>query len=242
MLYVAGAGVLGLLLLSKTGSAASVSTPASNTYGVIPVSTSTTGTTTVPLSSICPGLVSSVQVPAPPAIFNEAYFMQYQYPPLTAANPNLLNSNYTLSQAELNQYAANYVDVAQGVKTWTSNGGNFNANLQSHWKQYGVAQHRVFVPFLPTDTTPYVAPPAGSSSSGGGGGSSWVGTALTVAGSIVALLGPNDPIPFLTDLDLETVVEGGAIMKDILPLFYQADSRAIDIEGNLDATLNNYLA
>jgi len=246
-LYV-GIGVAGLAavyLMSK--SSATVATPTSNTYGVIPVtapSASPVGgtSTTVALGAICPTLVGNLTlVPLPPAVFSEAYFMQYQYPPLCASNPNLLNSNYQLQPSEIQQLAANYVDVAQGVKTWTSNNGDFNKNMQSFWQQYGVPEHRVFVPFEPTDTTPYVAPPKGATSgSSSSGGSSWVGTALTVAGSIVALLGVDRPIPSLTDLNLQSVTEGSAIAKAILPMFYAVAPTAIEIDMQIDDVLTYY--
>lgn len=244
MMYVAGAGVLALLVMSKS-SAATVATPTSNAYGVIPVTppassaVPTGGATTIPLSDICPGLVgNNTMVPVPPAVYNTAYFMQYQYPALTAHNPNLLNSNYQLTLGELAQYAANYVAVAQGVKTWTSNGGNYNLNLQSHWKQYGVAGHYVFDPFLPTVTAPYVPPAATSSKTSSSTGS----TILSVATGLISLLGIGSPIPELTDLDLETVAEGYAVMKDLLPMFYGADSRAADIDQDFIDTLGYYLA
>ena len=238
------AAVAAAYLMSK-GSAATVATPASNAYGVIPVTppasspVSSGGATTVALGAICPTLVGNTTlVPLPPAVFSEAYFMQYQYPPLCASNPNLLNSNYQLSQSEITQLAANYVDVAQGVKTWTSNGGNFNANMQSFWKQYGVAQHRVFVPFEPTDTTPYVAPPASST----GKTSSTLGTILTGAASIIAVLGIDRPIPQMTDLDLETLTEGSAVAKEILPMFYNADPAAKEIDMQIDDVLTYYFS
>ncbi len=83
----------------------------------------------------------------------------------------------------------------------------------------------------------FVPAPANPKSSGSsdGGGSSWVSTALTVAGTVLALLGDD---PQLNDAEIEILVTGSAIVSDILPLF--PGDLPIMIEDRMSSLIEHY--
>lgn len=155
------------------------------------------------------------------------------YSVLTAANPNLLNPNYIMTDSELNQYKNNYLDVAQWAATYKK---GVNAGLQKHWHDHGVAEKRVFVPIVPPSNSPYVPPQPNPNSSGGG---NFLSTALTVVGSIAAILGPDDPK--LNDLEIQVLFTGAGIVKDILPFYNSTNRQLVSAIGSrLDSVLNQY--
>lgn len=242
MLMIGGAAVAAYLLLNKSGG---ITAPTGINTGTGTSSILNPGGTTaiagkVPVQQVLPGIVSTATVPTPPTNFDQTYFLTYVYPIAIASNPNLTNPNYQLSPTELNQYAANYLTIRQGVATWTSNGGNLNLNLQSHWRQYGVAQKLIFIPFLPTNTTPYVPPVSTSTTSGSG---SSFGSILGDIGKGVALVsalaGVSDDV---TPLELQVIATGAVIAKDLIPMYYAGSGGgAFFVEDNLNSFLTQYL-
>lgn len=230
LLVYGGVAVVGIYLLSKSSTSAAV----------VP------GASTVPGQTLTPGqtypYVILANHPAVPATWNYPYYLQYIYPAMLQANPNVGNPGYQLSQAELSQYAANYSDL----RGWLNTGiiphpfADTNAALQSHWTHNGVAEKRTFMPFLPTTTAGYITPPANANTSGSSSSSSGWLTALEVAGEVViAVAGPVNTGPLLNDYEADILICGGCIAKNILPFYYK-DSLAMASEDKLDALLTQY--
>lgn len=250
MLYLALAGGAFLLLTStgQTLAAQVQQVVAPGTAPIIPVTTPTPGQTG--LNVVTPsGLPSNViqaygtyllaGSPAPPLVYSKPYFVAYELPAHILVNPNVALSSYTLTPAEAQQYMQNYLDIAQfanqatSVKKW----GSPTAAAQYHWHTYGVADQRSFLPINPPDGAPYLQPVANKNASG----SAWVGTALTIAASVVKLLGPNDPQ--LNQAEAQTLITGAAIMKEILPYYYKTDPKLANaIAARLDGLLKQYTA
>src|SRR5882724_4506833 len=171
---------------------------------------------------------------------NGSFYTISNYNQLLAANPNLGNPNYQLTDAERTQYLNNYLDLQQGLPSWVGRkqpDGIIPANIQQaaqeHWHFFGCAEKRIFLPMQPPSTGAYQPPPpnAGSTSSGGSG-SSWISVAGSVAVALVGLLGEADK---LNDADCQLIFTMSAIIKDILPLYQQSDpllTRAIDNRMN----------
>lgn len=181
-----------------------------------PVTTTPTGTTIVPGS---PG--------------DHTHDPVSTYAQAVAENPNTLNSNYVMTDAEAQQLLNNYLDLRQGLVT-----GGWNKNIlqaaRDWWKLHGVAEKRVFVPLLVPSTAPYVPAPSNSNSSGS---SSWVGSALSIAGTILAFFGVDDNK--LNDTEIEILFTSAAIAKDILPLYHTTLSKQIDTK--LNAVIEQYV-
>ena len=184
------------------------------------------------------------------------------YAQLVAANPNLGNPYYQLTQPEQQQYVANYKDIAQGVPTWP--GGLSAANIQKHWTLYGCAQKRIFLPLQPPSAAPYIAPQPNPKSSGGNGIFKTILEGVTAVGAgvlEVTSLGTLTPIvapataaalslesqikgvsPVLSDAEIELLLTGAAVMKDILPYYMQVDPAAtMAITNKLNSVLSQYL-
>lgn len=188
--------------------------------------------------------------PAVPSAWNYQYYLQWIYPAMIAANPNVANPNYQLSQAELNQYLQNYSDLRGWLPTAVPHlFPNQNAALQFHWAHSGPTESRTFLPFLPTTTAPYTPPPANPNSSGG---TPWYTTALSVAGSLIALAGRDDfqdaiqstellAAPRLNDWECEVLISGSAIGLEILPFYYGLPGgRALEAEDRIKAAVYQY--
>jgi hypothetical protein len=159
------------------------------------------------------------------------------YAALVAANPNLANPNYQLTAAEAQQYAANYLDISQGVATWP--GGLSQANLQKHWTLFGAPYQRIFIPLVPPSGAPYI-PVQQNPNSSGGGGSSWVSSALSIAGTILPAILGNDPK--LNNAEVQMLMTGACIIKDILPMYRQRNGPAVDqIGARLTDLLTQYV-
>jgi hypothetical protein len=161
-----------------------------------------------------------------PIISADSGMTQAQYDAAKALRPDAIgNPGYLLTDAEVNTYLSNYLDLRQGLPNWIHNkdkektGGGAINNIQdaarTHWRTDGSFEKRSFIPFNPPANKPYAVPPSNPKSSGGG---SWVTTALQVAGTVVAMLGVNDD-PGLNDYEVELLLTGSAIVSDILPLF-----------------------
>lgn len=226
-LLYAGLGVGALLFLTKSGSGNPITnllSPTSTTPGVTPIS---------PTGLIA---INSGQLGG-----NGSYNTVSNYAQLVQANPNLMNPNYLMTAAEQQQYLSNYQDLQTGLPQWVSaHTGGVNTltdAINRHWRTYGVAEQRVFVPMQPRSGAAYippVTPPKPTSS-----GSNWVSTGLSIATAVIGLLGPNDQL--LNNGEVQVLVTGGAVIRDILPMFMSADPLAGAIDQKLTDVLKNYI-
>lgn len=252
LLYV-GLGLGGYLLL--TGGLSSLTS-------IIP---GTTAATTPGAGAVSAGVPNVVQLggtyvlsgsPAPPSSFptglwqtvKNGYYTQYEYPAHLLVNPNVGQSSYTLTDAEATQYLNNYLDVKQFAQSATSVKayGSALAAAKYHWHTYQPGEQRTFLPMMPTFTGTFssvqiaagINPNAPAQSSSGG--SSWVGTALSIAGSVIALLGPNDAQ--LNKGEVMVLATSGAVLKQILPYYYNTDQSklALAIDARFDGLLKQY--
>ncbi len=174
--------------------------------------------------------------PNPPAVYDGNYYLAYEYPAMVKANPNVTNSAYNLTDGEATQYMANYLDISQYANAPSSikNFGSALNAARKHWHDHGVAEKRTFMPLQPPFTVPFKPAPANGGSSGGG---SWVTDALSVATTIFSFLGSDD----LNDRELELLFNGGGVMYDVLPMFYDADPVVTTkIKERLDDLLTKY--
>lgn len=216
-LLIAGIGVGALYLLSSNSNPLASIIPTGNSASIIPGGTTTTQTQLYGVNNGT-GVVSN-------------------YAQLVVADPNLGNPNYQMTDNEVAQYLANYLDLQQGLPSWIGhkqhNGvtpKTLQQAAQVHWTTFGCAEKRIFLPLQPPSNKPYVPPPKNAKSSGSG--SSWIGPTISAVGTIVAsLLGPGEPDPVLNDGELQVLFTGGKVLKDILPMFADADpmlTKAID--------------
>jgi len=236
MLYGGIAIAAYVFLKPKTGTAV---TPVYNGNATTPVYSSGGGliTTTPPATTT----INAGNLPAPQPgekiISVDSGVTPSQYAYAQSVNPNIGNPNYTLSDSEVQQYLQNYLDLRQGLPTWIGDDKTLPNAARHHWKEYGALERRVFLPFMPPSQKVYVPSPnnPNSSNSGGGGGCSWCSTALTVAGTVVAMLGVE---PVLNNSEIETLFAGSAILKQVLPMF-PANQTANMIE-RMDILLEKY--
>lgn len=168
----------------------------------------------------------------------KSYASVANYAQIRAANPEAVNPNHQLTPAEANQYFANYQDLRTGIATWP--GGTSQANAQKHWTLYGaVTDQRIYIPLTPPSTAAYIAPPVVATAAPAKGSSSWVSSALSVAGSVaVALLGTDDQSNQLTQADKRVLFTSAGIIKDITPFFRPVNKPMVDaINAKLDYEL-----
>jgi hypothetical protein len=202
-----------------------------------------TTTVAVPATATAPAST----IPAPPASYNQAYYLTYQYPAMVAANPNITNPNYQMTAAEAQQYYNNYTQIQQWSATVIPKPfPTLQAACQYHWKTYGVAQQMSFMPFTPPDIQGWTPPPANANTSGS---SSVLSTALKVAATAAPyaaiLLGVGAPPQNqLNDADVEILINGGGIALDILPYYYSTPNGATvrETTNKLTALLKQYTA
>lgn len=231
LLYIGGAVALvgGYILYenSQTPAAAAAATPATAAPGTAPAS----------LASLAvPG------APAAPASYNDQYYKTYQYPAILAAYPQVGNPNYVLTPTDAQNYLNNYLELQQWVPTVVGSGkkySNAQAALQWHWKTYGVPYQYSFIPFTPPKNANYVPAPAVAKSSGSSSTFDdilkGVGTAVTV---VASLAGPGDG---LNDTQLVLLLNGGGVLKNILPLYANDDRQHVmAIEQAFDSVINGY--
>lgn len=220
-LLIGGLGVGGYMLLSGKISTPSVTTAITSTSPTVP------------------------GAPAVPATFNKSYYLAYQYPAMLAANPNVGNPNYTLTQAEASQYLANYLDLQQFFQ---NNAPGFNgvpksdvlASLQYHWKVFGVPEQRTFLPLMPQSNVPYVYPPVPAKPVSSGGFLSVLGDIAKIAAPVVAILGIDDRR--LNAQEVEVLVSGSAIIKNILPFYLNSDKQLVTlIDNKVNELLTQYV-
>lgn len=171
---------------------------------------------------------------------DKTWYLTWEYPAHQKVNSNIGNASYTLAPGEAQQYLQNYLDVNQ----WSTSAavlkqfGNQQAAAQYHWKTFGAIERRTFLPLYPPFNTNWVPPvtPAQPAKSSSG---SWVTSALSIAGSVVALLGPNDPP--LSAMDQQILFTGSAVLKQVLPYYYKSSPKLSGaIESRMDALLNQY--
>lgn len=217
LVYVAGAGVLAYVFLNKSASPGTTSTP-----GI--------------LSNLLPSSVPTTYGINSGVVLGNRDSVQ-NYAALTAANPNLLNSNYVMTPSENAQYGANYLDLRQGLVG--AEYGYSPKGLQQHWQQYGVANQRIFLPLVPTSMVPFSAPPSNPNTSSGSGIFGTILKAVTTIGpSLVALAGPENQ---LNNEELNLIVTSALIFKKILPFYLNVDkSTVISINNKIDQLLTQY--
>lgn len=178
---------------------------------------------------------------------NGSFYTTSNYQTLLAANPNLGNPNYQMTTAEANQYIANYSDLQQAFPQWIAAGNTYKGIklttnqqcAQAHWNNTGCAEQRIFLPLQPPSTASYIPPPTNPSTKPSGG-SNWLGSALQIAGTVAALLGPVQD-PQLTDAEAQVLVTGSAVIKNILPFYLQVDKNLVDsISNKVDSLVSQY--
>lgn len=202
----------------------------------VPVTSSTPVTTSAPVGTP----VGTPVIPVGTGAFSNAFYLEYQYPAITSAYPQVLNPNYQLSSIDATNYYNNYLDLQQwwALATTKNKWKTLQATMQYHWSTYGVPQQRSFIPFTPPDNAPFVPPPANAKSSGSGFP---LGTAISTAGSIaIALLGVQDATR-LNDEELNVLFSASAILKNILPFYWKSDTLAKKISIQLNNVLNDYV-
>lgn len=218
VLYIGGAAFLAYLFLKGA-----------------PTPGTVTAVTSVNYPYLLPG------APPPPATWDFNYYLQWEYPAMQKADPEILNSNHQLTASEAAQYKANYSDVRAWLSSVTQAGqpfaGNEMAAIQYHWTKGGIPDRRTFLPLLPPATGGLPPPPVNQNSSGSG---SFLSSALAVASTVAMFLGPGDEK--LNDYDCAVLINGAAIIKEILPMYYFVDDRALNIENKLTALLTQYTA
>lgn len=244
-------GLGAFFLISKAGTSGSL-TSSTGGAGVAPAGSAGStpnGDSTGPVQTTSNGgtVYPYVTKGAPnfPTSYNQQYYLSYIYPNMVAANPNVTNPNYSLTPNDAAQYLSNYADLDQWAalpstlnsKQIAGYGGGTLGAARFHWANNGVPEKRTFLWLYPPDQTNYVAP-AGKASSG-----STFTTILkdvtSVAGAAIALAGPNDP--GLNNTELELIVTGGAVVKNMLPLFANADNNLVTlIDNRLDQILTFY--
>lgn len=248
MLY-AGLGVGAVLLLTSKNNPLAALLPATGTNSTSPAQ----GTqTTVPGVIAAYGTYLLTGAPVPPSSWppgqwqniDRTYFFTWELPAHIKVNPNVGVQSYTLTDAEAGVLMNNYIDIQQWA---TGNGPGYGMHdlkvstpadcCRYWWHTYGVSDRRTFLPMVPVFTGTFIKPVTTTSSSSGGG--SWISTALGIAGSVVALLGPNDPP--LNDADQQMLFTGAAVMNEILPFYYKSNPKlSTAIDDRLQALLKQY--
>jgi len=176
---------------------------------------------------------------------NGSFCTVSNYNQLLAAVPNLGNPSYSMTDAEASQYVANYSDLQQGLPSWLNvkqpdgtTPTTLNQAARSHWKFYGCAEKRIYLPLQPPSTAAFIPPPQNSQAKPSGS-SSTLSTILGVATTVLGFLGENDGQ--LNNADVQMLFTMSAVIKDILPLYEPKDpllTRAI--EAKMNVLLNQY--
>lgn len=183
--------------------------------------------------------------PGIPAAYSAPYYLVYIRPAMLALNSNINNPAYTLSNTDINNYFANYTDVKQwAYNTGPTGGGRAMTPQQAaiyHWHTYGVPDQRTFLPLPWNDPVNWVPPPANAKSSSS---SSWIGTALQVAGTVasaVIMAGPATSDSNLNDGEINLVITSAAITKKILPFYLEVAPKLVaSIENTIDILISEY--
>lgn len=214
LVWMGAAAVGGYLLLAGSGGVAATSSAVQPPY-------------------LVPG------APALPAAYNQAYYLNYEYPAIVGYNPNVTNPNYVLTAADAQAYYSNYLDIQQwAASVVPSKFPNLQSALQYHWNVYGVPDKRSFVAFVPPDNANWVPPPVNNNSSG----SSFLFSSILgdVASVAVAFAGPQNT-DRLNDLDLELLFNGSAIARAVVPMYAQTShDQAVAIFEKINDVLTDY--
>lgn len=255
-LLILGAAAAGLYFLTSSSN---------TTPNVLP------GATAALLPYGVPALSYSYLVsgaPAIPAVYDVIYYKTYIRPAMLIADSNINNPAYVLSDTDITNYLNNYLDLRQGLPTWVGKKTagvtqtSLNMVAQTHWRIYGVAEQRTFLPLPWSSNVPYIPPPPTSSS-----GSGVFGTILKVAtiaaGGIVTVATGGTAAPLvaagesaaltaesaafhggpeqLSDTEIEMLVTSAAIIKKILPFYLQVNPQLVNsIENRLDSLIAKY--
>lgn len=224
---------------------------------ILPSSTSSTSAQPGATTSV-PGVVQAYGTyvlqgaPPPPSqwlagswpTISKPYYLQYEYPAHQKINPNIVNSGYTMTDAEAQQYLNNYADINQWANSTAANGGvhqwgsALNA-AKKHWQTFQPAEQRTFLPLVPPFTGVWVPPVSNPNTSTSSSGSSWVSTALTIGTTLVGLLGPNDAA--FTDADLEIIATGGFVVQQVAECYMNVKPKmASAILAKLDSIIKQY--
>lgn len=238
MLLYAGGAFLAYELFLKPATPAVPGAPSNLLSSLLP------GVTTAPAATpVASNPATMVGINSGVRGGNGSFYTCSNYSQLAAADPNLMNPNYQMTAAQAQQYLANYSDLSTGLTTWIGQKqpdnvvpANINQAAQEHWKYFGCAEKRIYYPLSPPSTAAYIPPPANAAAKSSGG--SWVTSALSIAGTVVGLLGTQEQ---LTAADCQALFTMSAVIKDILPLYEQADpvlTRAIEVK--LNSVLSQY--
>ena len=260
LLYV-GAGAVGLYLLLNNAGGSAASSSLLTTGSQASLLPNSTAQNTYPY--VLPG------APAIPAAYDDNYYKTWIRPAMVIVNSNLNNPGYRMNDSEAAAYLANYLDLRQALPAWVghkfSDWGtvtNITDAANRHWKIYGVAEQRTYMPLPWSEMVAFVPAPAKTSSGSGllgtivkvatiaAGGILTVTTAgtaapLIAAGESAALTaesaafhGPGD---VLNDEEINLVVTSAAIIKKMLPFYLQVAPQLVNsIENKLDTIIAKY--
>jgi hypothetical protein len=251
-----GAGVVGVLVIKNLGSSNQVVPAASAPTNPLTTAQQTLQNILSPAgSSVTP--TSTNQVPTTYGINsgikggNGSFYTVANYQALLAANPDLGNPNLNFTDAQAQQYLANYQDLRTALPGWIGvkqpNGfvpKTLNEAAAQHWHFDGCAEQRIYLPLVPPSSASYVPPPVNTQAAQSSSSGSWVTPALKVAGSIaMALLGtePGSDQPRLNEAEVNKLITGSAVVKEILPFFANVEPNLVHlIDTKIDVLVSEY--
>lgn len=172
------------------------------------------------------------------------------YPAVIASDNRQVNSNYTLTDQEADQYIENYWDIEQWIHTFgiaTNNQAAYRDKARYHWQHNGVAEKRIFVPLIPKSNAPYIPPPPAPKKSTLttiesilSPVTSLISTGVNVV-KLASAAGINGFPQDMEDETLQTLVCGGYILKNILKFYVNSNLNSVVlIEAKLSSIINDY--
>lgn len=247
LIYV-GVGAAAYFLVIKPALSGSSTSGSSLLSSLLPSATpSNTGAASPALLTTYPYLVANA--PPIPTAYDDSYYKNYIYPAMLAADGNVGQPKYTISQDEANNYGANYTDVAQWANnTGPEGGARHQTPLQAyqyHWHTYGVPEQRTFLPLPWNDPANWVPPPP-SPKSGLFKGILIAVTAVAAGvvevvsvGTLTPVVAPaaaaaitaesqiNGANDALSNEEIAILLSGAYIINEILPFYNQAQPTAV---------------
>lgn len=239
MLLIGGAALLGYEFIIKPQTAVPVSVPASQ----LP------GGSTAPVNSAAPPSTTNVYgVNQGQRGGNGSFDLAANYSSLVSYDPNLRNSNYQMTPAQIATYLNNYQDLRTGLPGWLNRKDpsgkmlvTLNDAAQSHWMQFGSKEGRIYYPLIPVSGEAYIPAPAAPKSSGGGGFLSAALGIVTKVAPIVAMFAGTEDLPELNQADKNLLFTGAAVLAEILPMYEKANPMLVQaINKKLNLVLQNY--